>query len=166
VANTRLYLVDDRSRPVAIGVPGEIVIVGEGVSQGYVNQPELTSRRFLEGFPGEPEGTRAYRTGDLARFRRDGNLEFLGRRDGQVKVRGYRVELKEIEEVMKGHGAVLDVAVTTEARAPEPREAVNADGLALRLERLDPAEAGSLLDRVEALSETEVVEALAGGSRG
>jgi amino acid adenylation domain-containing protein len=111
VANSRVYLLDDHLRPVPLGAPGELYIGGDGVARGYLNQPDLTAARF----PADPFGTngaRLYRTGDLARFRPDGNVEYLGRVDNQVKIRGHRVELEEIEAVIKGHATVRDAAVS------------------------------------------------------
>ena len=97
IANTRVYLLDERRRPVPIGAAGEIWIGGEGVTPGYLHRPELTAECFLDDrFSGEP-GARMYKTGDLGRWLPDGSIEFLGRNDFQVKIRGFRIELGEIE---------------------------------------------------------------------
>jgi len=96
----RTYVLDDRLRPVPVGVPGQVYISGTGVSFGYVNRPALTARAFLPAFYDSVPGARMYATGDLGRWRADGVLEFLGRRDRQVKLRGQRVELGEIEHVL------------------------------------------------------------------
>jgi thioesterase domain-containing protein/acyl carrier protein len=112
IANTTLYIVDARGEPVPIGVPGELCIGGDGLARGYRGRPDLTEERFVpDRFDTRP-GARLYRTGDLARYRRDGTVEFLGRIDHQVKVRGFRVELGEIETVLSRHpGVTRAVAV-------------------------------------------------------
>ncbi|MET9225533.1 amino acid adenylation domain-containing protein [Lentzea sp. NPDC003310] len=104
MANTRIYVLDDRRRPVPVGIAGECHIGGGGVSRGYLNRPELTAERFLDD-PFVPGG-RMYRTGDLVRRRADGNIEYLGRTDDQVKVRGFRVELGEVETALGRHPGV------------------------------------------------------------
>lgn len=98
---------------------GELVIAGAGLADGYLGLPELTAERFgaVAGF-----GDRAYRTGDLARRRANGSLEFLGRKDGQVKLRGHRIELQEVEAVLEEHPAVAEVVVTLH-NATDPRSA-------------------------------------------
>jgi amino acid adenylation domain-containing protein len=112
IANTQFYIVDRELEPVPIGVAGELLIGGDGLSRGYLNRPDLTAQRFLEN-PFLNSGGRVYRTGDLARFRSDGRVEFLGRMDSQVKVRGYRIELGEIESVLARHEAIEDAVVVT-----------------------------------------------------
>jgi natural product biosynthesis luciferase-like monooxygenase protein len=109
LANTELLVLDRARRVVPRGVPGELYIGGRGVARGYLGRPELTAARFVD-HPFRP-AERLYRTGDLARHRRDGAFEFLGRLDTQVKVRGHRVELGEIEASLAGHPAVHECAV-------------------------------------------------------
>jgi amino acid adenylation domain-containing protein len=106
--NKRAYLLDPLGQLVPIGVPGELHLAGEGLARGYLNRPELTAERFIAN----PFGPgRLYRTGDLARYREDGHLEYLGRLDRQVKLRGFRIELAEIETALRKHPSVLDVVV-------------------------------------------------------
>lgn len=109
IANTTLYVLDDQMQPVPIGVPGELFIGGHGVATGYFGRPQLTAERFVPD-PFRPEG-RLYKTGDRVRYRRDGQLEHMGRLDQQVKVRGHRVELLEVEAVLRLHTGVDDVVV-------------------------------------------------------
>jgi amino acid adenylation domain-containing protein len=111
IANVRHYVLDARSQPVPVGVPGELHIGGACVGRGYLNRPKLTEERFIiDPFSDSP--SRLYKTGDLVRYLGTGNIEFLGRIDHQVKIRGFRIELGEIESVLRQHSAVADAVVT------------------------------------------------------
>jgi thioesterase domain-containing protein/uncharacterized protein YbdZ (MbtH family)/acyl carrier protein len=111
IANTRLYVLDAAMIPVAPGIPGELYIGGPGLARGYLNRPDLTAKQFVpDPFSGEP-GARLYRAGDLVRSLPDGNLEFLGRIDRQVKIRDFRIEPAEIEVVLCQHPAVRNAVV-------------------------------------------------------
>ena len=100
IANTQIYLLNSYGQPVPIGVPGELHIGGFGIAKGYLNRPELTAQKFIPNPFYKSKVSRLYKTGDLARYLPDGNIEFLGRSDYQVKLRGYRIELTEIEAVL------------------------------------------------------------------
>jgi amino acid adenylation domain-containing protein len=111
IANVQVYVLDRSRQPVPVGVAGELYIGGVGVSWGYLHQPALTATQFIpDSFSAVP-GTRLYRTGDLVRYLADGQIEILGRQDQQVKLRGFRIELSEIEAVLNRHPAVHTCAV-------------------------------------------------------
>ncbi len=116
--NVFVYILDPEGEPVPIGVTGELYLGGVGVGRGYRNQAELTAERFVpDGFCGKP-GSRMYRTGDLARFGPDGVIEFLGRADDQLKLRGIRIEPGEIEAVLKAVDGVRECAVVAREDLP------------------------------------------------
>jgi acyl carrier protein len=109
IANTQIYVLDDRRRPQPVGVAGEIFIGGDGVARGYWNRPDLTPSRFVAD-PFRGPGTRLYKTGDLGRYLPDGSVQYLGRTDTQVKVRGFRIELGEIEGILAQYPGVQQAA--------------------------------------------------------
>src|SRR5262249_7079506 len=111
IANTQIYILDKAGHPSPVGVPGELCIGGIGVGAGYLNRPELTADRCVSDRFRPELGTKLYRTGDLARFASDGTIEFLGRTDHQVKVRGVRIETGEIEHHLRLHPGVRDACV-------------------------------------------------------
>jgi len=111
VADSEVLVVDSRLRAVPVGVPGELVTAGDGLAWGYWRRPALTAERFApHPYAAEP-GARVYRSGDLSRWRPDGRLEFLGRFDSQVKLRGFRIEIGEIERVVRDHPGVAEALV-------------------------------------------------------
>jgi amino acid adenylation domain-containing protein len=117
IANTQTYVLDRNLQPVPVGVTGELHVGGVGLARGYLNCPELTAEKFIpHPFSNEP-GARLYKTGDLARYLPDGNLEYLGRLDYQVKIRGVRIELGEIETGLEQHLAVRQVVVLAQEAA-------------------------------------------------
>jgi len=124
VDETQVYVLDHQQQPVPVGAAGELYIGGRGVARGYINQPDQTAALFLpDPFSAQP-GARLYRTGDQARFLPDGNLEFLGRRDAQVKVRGHRIELGEVESALLQHPRVSQcVVMQADAAGDEEVEA-------------------------------------------
>lgn len=127
IANTQIYILDKDNNPMPIGVAGELCIAGDGVGKGYLNRPELTAEKFVPNpFATEENrhGKIMYRTGDLARWRADGEIEYLGRIDTQVKIRGLRIELGEIESVM---GSMEGIGLTAVA---DKRDADNRQYLA------------------------------------
>jgi amino acid adenylation domain-containing protein len=122
IANTQIYLLNSDLQPVPVGAAGELYAGGAGLSRGYHNRPELTAERFVPSPHGSVAGARLYRTGDLARYRSDGAIEYLGRTDHQVKLRGFRVELGEVEAVLNDHDAIKEVVVLVREDSPgDPR---------------------------------------------
>jgi amino acid adenylation domain-containing protein len=121
IPNTRLYILDACGQQVPAGVTGELYIGGSGVGRGYLQRADLTAECFVpDAYSGEA-GARLYRSGDVVQYRADGVIEYLGRRDEQVKVRGYRVELGEIEAVLSAHEQVSEAAVIADQENGEKR---------------------------------------------
>ncbi|WP_329251613.1 amino acid adenylation domain-containing protein [Streptomyces sp. NBC_01478] len=139
------YVVDTGHRPVPAGVVGELHIGGRGVARGYLGRPEPTTERFAPDPFSSVPGARMYRTGDLARFRADGEIEFIGRLDEQVKVRGYRIELGEIASVLRAHDLVRDTHVTV--RTPRAPESSAGSAQHQLVAYVVPQDTGAALDR-------------------
>jgi acyl-coenzyme A synthetase/AMP-(fatty) acid ligase len=123
IGNTRIYIAGG-NEPAPIGVAGELLIGGDGLARGYLNRPEVTAEKFVPDLYGTELGVRLYRTGDLARRREHGEIEYVGRGDAQIKIRGYRVELGEIESALAGHAGVLAAVVTAQKGAAGEKQLV------------------------------------------
>ncbi len=124
IDNTQLYIVNANLQPQPAGVPGELLIGGDGVARGYLNRPELTAEKFIPNPFDSQSAARLYRTGDLARWRPDGSLECLGRLDFQVKLRGFRIELGDIESALEKHPAVKQAVAIVREDIPNQKRLV------------------------------------------
>ena len=149
IAETFLYVLDSDDSTVPVGVPGELHIGGAGLSRGYLNRPDLTADKFVPNPFSDKPGARLYKTGDWVRYLPDGNLVFLGRMDHQVKVRGFRIELEEIEAVLRRHPAVQEAVVTIRQDhehqkrlvayvVPQPRQSLSVGDLQRLLQQALP----------------------------
>jgi amino acid adenylation domain-containing protein len=124
IANTQFYVLDNKGQPVPVGVAGELHIGGDGIAEGYWNRPELTAEKFIpDPFRGDGS-SRLYKTGDLVRYRPDATLEFLGRLDTQVKVRGFRIETAEVEHALKQYPGLRECVVVAREDAPGDKRLV------------------------------------------
>ena len=124
IANTQVFILDEHLQPLPVGVPGALYVGGDELAHGYLNQPELTTKKFIADPFSDQPNARLYQTGDLARYRPDGNIEFLGRADYQVKIRGFRIELGEIESVLSQHPQVKDAVATAREVTPNDKRIV------------------------------------------
>jgi amino acid adenylation domain-containing protein len=169
IANTQIFILDPHGHPCPIGFAGELFIGGEGVARGYLNHPALTAQRFtpnpfirnLLAEATDPiSSTRIYKTGDLARWRPDGEIEFLGRIDNQIKLRGYRVELGEIEHVLLSHPNIREAAVIAEQEKTTNQQDLtqldSQDQYIKNIAEESPLFVSQLLDEIDKLSNSEI----------
>ena len=158
INNTRIYIVDPAMQPVPVGVAGELFAAGDGVALGYLNAPELTAEKFVRHTfaPGLTE--RLYRTGDLARYRTDGTVEFLGRADTQVKVRGYRIELAEIEYALERSSLVRAAIACVRTDWVTEHDAPGDKRLAAYVIPEEPGNPAGLISELRAYLKTQLPE--------
>jgi amino acid adenylation domain-containing protein len=158
ISNCQIYILDENQNRVPIGVSGELFIGGKGVAKGYFNNPELTNKYLIQNTFNPESSQQLYRTGDLCRYRSDGTIEFLGRKDDQVKLRGYRVELGEIQEAIKHNTMIREAVVKLEAihKTADGRDATMAERLLAHLEKMSFEEADEILKTVEKLSDGDI----------
>lgn len=155
IANTKLYILNNSYQQVSKGEPGELYVAGPGVATGYLNRPELSKMSFISNpFDTAPYNT-LYKTGDLVRERTDGLIEFLGRVDQQVKIRGHRVELNEIREHLKKLPQIIDAAVVFQEAITSDLSQYDEQSLIKSLLHLDPHKVEELLQIVESLEKTK-----------
>ncbi len=124
IANTQIHILDSENQPVVVGVPGEVHIGGIGLARGYLNRPDVTAEKFIPNPNSSEPGARLYKTGDLARYLPDGNIEFIGRIDHQVKLRGFRIELEEIEVALSSTPGVRQSVVMAREDIPGDKRLV------------------------------------------
>jgi amino acid adenylation domain-containing protein/non-ribosomal peptide synthase protein (TIGR01720 family) len=124
IPGAQIYLLDQSLQPVPVGVPGELFIGGEGIARGYLDRPDLTADKFIPHPFADQLGARLYRTGDRGRYLPDGQIEFLDRLDRQIKIRGFRVELGEVEAVLRQHPAVQDMFMVAREDTPGRRRLI------------------------------------------
>ena len=124
IANVEIYVLDEERKPIGVGETGEIYIGGAGVGRGYLNRPELTARTFLPDPFASKTGARMYKTGDLGRLLPDGRLDFQGRADNQIKLRGFRIELEEIESAVREYSGVHAAVVQVVEYGPDDQRLV------------------------------------------
>ncbi|MEO5782430.1 MAG: amino acid adenylation domain-containing protein [Ginsengibacter sp.] len=121
IGNTQVYIVDELTQLLPIGVVGEICIGGAGIARGYLNRPKLTAEKFIQNPFDKGPGSKLYRTGDLGKWQANGHIEYHGRKDDQVKIRGYRIELGEIESALRQHPSVQQVVVIVREDSPNDK---------------------------------------------
>jgi surfactin family lipopeptide synthetase C len=145
VNNVQAYVLDRHHRLLPVGVPGELYIGGKAVARGYLNRPEMTAEKFIPNPFGDDEGSRLYKTGDLARYLPDGDIQFCGRADNQVKIHGFRIELGDIEAALAHSPAVANAAVSVREVAPGDKQLVAYIVPAAGRAPADRSEVGALL---------------------